>query len=110
MDEPKIIVLVKNKTYLTVKDTADVYGQCIATVYTNVKEMQALDRYKSVRIAINEDGTRLVNTLAYEDYLYVKKRLKHKNLAKRLPPYDPAVVREQHGEYKKVVTLDEVAL
>lgn len=106
--EPTIMILVKDSTYLTVKETAAKYSQSIKTVYRTVSEIKKLERYKSCRVAINEDACSLINTLVYEDYLYCRKRLKQRNLAKYIPPYDPAAVRMQHGEYKKVVKFDDV--
>lgn len=108
MDGPTILVLVKDTTYLTVKDIAKKYNQSLKTVYKIVSEIKGQDRYKTARVAINEDACSLINTLVYEDYLFYRDKLKHRNIARHLPPYDPAIVRAQHGEYKRVMKFDGV--
>ena len=108
MDGPTILVLVKDTTYLSVKDIAQKYGQSDRTVYKIVSEIKELDRYKNARVAINEDACSLINTLVYEDYLFYRDKMKHKNIARHLPPYDPAVVRAQHGEYKRAMMFEGV--
>ena len=100
------MVTIRGYTYLPIKGVAEEYGCCRATVYNNLKLIRQCDRYKDAWVTINDDGDQLVNTLVYEDYLRHRTELKNKNLARRLPPYDPAEVRRQRGEYKAVVSIE----
>lgn len=96
MDE--IIVLVKSRTYMLVRDMASWYGQSPQTIRRNVQSMRECGRYNTRFLVLDDEGKQLVNSLMYEDYLSCKTALKNKNLAKRLKPYDPQEVRKQRGE------------
>lgn len=101
------MVIIRGHTYLPIKGVAAEYGCCRATVYNILKEIKACDRYKDAWATINDAGDQLVNTLVFEDFLRHRTELKNRNLARRLPPYDPAEVRRQRGEYKAVVTIPQ---
>lgn len=100
-----ITVHVRGHTYLPVSGVAESYHQSKSTVERNLKGILDADRYRGYRPVINEDGDRLVNVLIYEDYLCYKARLKERNLARHLPPFDPAEVRKNWGEYKVPVII-----
>lgn len=100
-----ITVHVRGHTYLPVSGIADSYHQSKSTVERNLHGILDTDRYRGYRPVINEDGDRLVNVLIYEDYLCYKARLKERNLARHLPPFDPAEVRKNWGEYKVPVII-----
>jgi len=100
-----IIVHVRGHTYLPVSGIAETYHQSKSTVERNLKGILDTDRYRGYRPVINEDGDKLVNLLVYEDYLACKGKMKEKNLARHLPPFDPAEVRKNWGEYKVPVII-----
>ncbi len=85
---------------MSVKDLSDWYGYKRPTIYNILKEMETCGRYG--RIALNEYGDRLIDTLCFEDYLLHRTELKNKNLARRLPPYDPVEIRKRRGEYQMI--------
>ena len=100
-----VIVHVRGHTYLPVSGIAESYRQSKSTVGRILKEIQESERYKDYRVIINDDGDRLVNVLAYEDYLFYRTQLKNRNLARHLPPFDPAEVRRNWGEYKVPILI-----
>lgn len=100
MDE--VVVLVKSRTYMLVRDMASWYGQSPQTIRRNVQSMRECGRYNTRFLVLDDEGKQLVNSLMYEDYLSCKTALKNKNLAKRLKPYDPQEVRRQRGETIRV--------
>ena len=79
----------------------------IGAVYRILSEIRECDRYKDAWVTLNDCGDQLINTLIFEDFLRHRTELKNRNLARRLPPYDPAEVRKQRGEYKAVVTIPQ---
>lgn len=85
-------------TYLPVSKICERYGISRRTVYRFYEEIRNYDRYKKAWISINDEGTTLFNTLVLEDFLRHRTELKHKNLARRLQPYNPKEVRWQRGE------------
>ena len=105
MNDYSVVIHVQNHTYLSVAGIAESYRQSKTTVGRILKEIQESGRYKDYRVIINDDGDRLVNVLIYEDYLYYRTQLKNRNLARRLPPFDPAEVRRNWGEYKVPVII-----
>ena len=98
MDE--VIVLVKSRTYMLVRDMASWYGHSPQTIRRNVQIMRESGRYNNKFLVLDSEGKQLINSLAYEDFLAHKVELKNRNLARRLAPYDPAEIRRQRGEYK----------
>ena len=104
------ILSVRGTPYMSVKDLAEAYGMKPATIYSHLKLIEECGRYKNHRPKLNDNGAGdlMVNTLVYEDFLYFRSKLKNKNLAKNLPPYDPEEVRRCRGEYKQAVHLEEV--
>lgn len=100
-----ITVHVRGHTYLPVSGIAESYHQSKSTVERNIHGILDTDRYRGYRPVINDDGDRLVNVLIYEDYLCYKARLKERNLARHLPPFDPAEVRKNWGEYKVPIVI-----
>lgn len=98
MDE--VIVIMKSKTYMTVKHMAEWYERTEQTIRRDVKAMKETGRYNPRSLVLDDEGKQLINTLMYEDYLGHKTELKNRNLARRLAPYDPAAIRRERGEYK----------
>ena len=94
------MIIVKNRQYMTVKSMAEWYESSPQTVRRNLAAIKACDRYKNATVTINDDGDMMINSLVYEDFLEFKPKLKHKNLAKTLPPYSAARIREQRGELR----------
>ena len=105
MNDYSVVVHVRGHTYLPVSGIAEVYRQSKSTVLRILREIQESERYEGYRVIINDDGDRLVTVLVYEDYLYYRTQLKNRNLARRLPPFDPAEVRRNWGEYKVPVII-----
>lgn len=97
-EKVKIFVEYRSQQYLPVKDVVSHYCLSRSSVDRIVKEIEDCPRYKGQWISINEWGGKMINTLIFEDYLHYRTQLKNKNLAKGLPPYSPAKVREQRGE------------
>ena len=100
MTDQFFITVIGSKQYMSVKDISSWYGMSRPSVYGILKEMEDSKRYG--RIALNECGDKLVDTLMLEDYLLHRSELKHPNLARRLPPYDPVEIRKRRGEYQMV--------
>ena len=101
----QIVVLVKTSTYQSTKSLATEYGRTPQWVSKILSEIKGSDRYRSAWIETGGERDRLINTLVFEDYLYYRSKLKDRNLARKVPPYDPAKVRWQRGEYKEVLNL-----
>ena len=87
--------------YLHVRDAAKAYGMTPQALYRIRDKIAGLDRYKSAWTEINSGGHLMINTLVLEDYLRYRTELDNPNLARKLPPYDPAVVRWNRGEYEE---------
>ena len=85
-------------TYLPVNKIAEEYGMPKRTVYNIVAEMKSCARYEGVWVTLDGGRRQLVNTLALEDYLRFRQRLRYRNLAKTLPPYSATEVLKQRGE------------
>lgn len=96
----EIIVYVKGRVYISLKDAAEIYNRSIPTLRLYIKEMERSGRYDRKFITLDGESKLLINSLALEDFLSVKTELKNKNLSRRLPPYDPAAIRKQRGEYQ----------
>ena len=99
-----LVVSVKGTTYQSAKDLAAEYGRTPQWVSNILAEIKECGRYRSAWIYLGEKD-KLINTLVFEDYLFYRSKLKDRNLAKKVPPYDPAEVRRQRGEYKEVIHL-----
>lgn len=95
MDE--IHVFMKDRTYISLKDAGTLYNLSIPTLRLYIKQMKECGRYDKRFITLGEEKL-LINSLILEDFLSCKGSLKEKNLARRLPPYDPGVIRRQRGE------------
>lgn len=104
MTDQFIVIVNGGKQYMSVKDISAWYGMSRPSVYAILKEMETSKRYG--KITMNDCGDKLVDTLMLEDFLLHRSELKHPNIARRLPPYDPAEIRKRRGEYK--IPLEEV--
>ena len=96
MDE--VVVILKSRVYMSVRDMAAWYGQSPQTIRRNIQEMKQTGRYNNRYMVLDESGKWLVNSLMVEDYWAHKTELKNKNLARRLKPYDPKEVLRERGE------------
>ena len=105
MDKQVVVVLIKGTTYQTVKSIAAEYGRTPQWVSNILREIKDSGRYRTAWIESGGDKDRLINTLVFEDYLHYRSKLKDRNLARKVPPYDPAEVRRQRGEYKEVLQV-----
>ena len=85
-------------SYLTISKISELYGIPRRTVYDYLSEIEKCDRYRSAWVTLDGGRAKLVNLLVLEDFLRYRQSLKHKNLARQLPPYDPKVVKRQRGE------------
>ena len=103
-----IIMVVGSRQYMSIRDMSTYYGMKRPTIYGIVKEMRSCGRYRDDQISINDFGDKLIDTLAFEDYLLNRNALKNRNLARRLPPYDPAEVRKRRGEFQIVKDLSSL--
>ena len=101
------MVMIRGHTYLPISGVAEEYGFSKSSVYRILSEIKSCDRYGDAWVTLNDCGDQLINTLIFEDFLRHRTELKNRNLARRLPPYDPAEVRRQRGEYKAVVTIPQ---
>lgn len=99
----EVIVIMKSRTYMTVKHMSEWYEQSPQTIRRNVQAMKETGRYNNRYLIMDDERKQLINTLMYEDYLAYKTELKNRNLARRLEPYDPAEIRKQRGEYQYAV-------
>ncbi len=94
----------RSNTYMKISDLAETYHTSSQNAYLILKEIEASPRYKGHWITINDFGVRMVNSLVFEDFLHYRTELKNPNLARHLPPYDPAKVRAERGECRIVTT------
>ena len=101
MGEREAVLIVRSKTYMTVKSMSEWYEKSAQTVRQDVRRMREINRYNPKYLVLNEDGQQLINSLMYEDYLANKAAINAG--IKNLDPYDPAEVRRQRGEYKVVL-------
>ena len=101
MGEKEAVLIVRSKTYMTVKSMSEWYEKSAQTVRQDVRRMREINRYNPKYLVLNEDGQQLINSLMYEDYLANKAAINAG--IKKLDPYDPAEVRRQRGEYKVVL-------
>lgn len=94
--------------YLRAGDLCRKYNISPAMVTTLKKGIEALakTRYARAHPFINQGGDRFFNELVVIDYLEYRDRLNEKNLAKTVPPYDPAAVRFALGEYRTPIKDD----
>ena len=93
-----VVQIFQGRQYMSVRDTAELYGASKSTICRWLSEIKTLKRYKGHPVTVNDDGTQLINTLILEDYLINKAAL-HSGLEKHLDPYDPARIRRERGEY-----------
>lgn len=100
MDE--VVVILKSRIYMSIRDMAEWYGLTPQTIRRNIQTMRESGRYNGRYLVLDENGKWLANSLMFEDFLAHKTELKNKNLAKRLEPYDPQEVRKQRGETIRV--------
>lgn len=90
------------------EDLAKYLGISAPTVDARCKEMEEeikKGRY-SEKVITKTGGLKLINYLAFCDYLHYKDRLQNKNLRKTVPAYDPAAWARELGifaEHEKVV-------
>ena len=96
----EIIIIMKSRTYMTVKHMAKWYERTEQTIRRDVKAMKETGRYNPKSLVLDDEGKQLINSLMYEDFLAHKTELKNRNLARRLAPYDPEAIRRERGEYK----------
>lgn len=101
MGEKEAVLIIKSKTYMTVKGMSEWYEKSGQTIRQDVRRMRETKRYNPKYLVLNEDGQQLINSLMYEDYLANKAAINAG--IKKLDPYDPAEVRRQRGEYKVVL-------
>lgn len=101
MGEKEAVLIVRSRTYMTVKSMSEWYEKSAQTVRQDVRRMREINRYNPKYLVLNEDGQQLINSLMYEDYLANKAAINAG--IKKLDPYDPAEVRRQRGEYKVVL-------
>lgn len=101
MGEREAVLIVRSRTYMTVKSMSEWYEKSAQTVRQDVRRMREIKRYNPKYLVLNEDGQQLINSLMYEDYLANKAAINAG--IKKLDPYDPAEVRRQRGEYKVVL-------
>ena len=101
MGEREAVLIVRSRTYMTVKSMSEWYEKSAQTVRQDVRRMRETKRYNPKYLVLNEDGQQLINSLMYEDYLAHKAAINAG--IKKLDPYDPAEVRRQRGEYKVVL-------
>ena len=101
MGEKEAVLIVRSRTYMTVKSMSEWYEKSAQTVRQDVRRMRETKRYNPKYLVLNEDGQQLINSLMYEDYLANKAAINAG--IKKLDPYDPAEVRRQRGEYKVVL-------
>lgn len=101
MGEKEAVLIVRSRTYMTVKSMSEWYEKSAQTVRQDVRRMREIKRYNPKYLVLNEDGQQLINSLMYEDYLANKAAINAG--IKKLDPYDPAEVRRQRGEYKVVL-------
>jgi len=101
MGEKEAVLIIRSRTYMTVKSMSEWYEKSAQTVRQDVRRMRETKRYNPKYLVLNEDGQQLINSLMYEDYLANKAAINAG--IKKLDPYDPAEVRRQRGEYKVVL-------
>ena len=103
-----IVMVVASRQYMSIREMSTYYGMKRPTIYNIIKEMESCGRYRYDQISINDYGDKLVDTLAFEDYLLNRTSLKNRNLARRLPPYDPTEVRKRRGEFQIIKDLSSL--
>lgn len=101
MGEKEVVLIVRSRTYMTIKSMSEWYEKSGHTIRQDIKKMRETKRYNPKYLVLNEDGQQLVNSLMYEDYLANKAAINAG--IKKLDPYDPAEARRQRGEYKVVL-------
>lgn len=74
--------------YLRMNQLCRKFGMSRGTASKYVNEMLELDRYKNGAPELNLEST-YYSTLCFADYLQNRERLRNRNMAKLLPPYDP---------------------
>lgn len=82
-------------------DLAKYLGISAPTVDARCKEMEEeikRGRY-SERVITKLGGIKLINYLAFCDFLHYRDRLQNKNLRKTVPPYDPAAWAKELAIY-----------
>ena len=110
-NETVIMVQVKRCAYMLVKDMQKYYGKSNKIIYSELADLEKHeDRYQGFRIYLNNGaGHKMVNLLVYEDFLYYRTKLKDRNMARKVPPFSPADVRKNWGEYLTPVIVDQAA-
>lgn len=99
MASANVVIILQDKVYMTVSDTAKMYSRCERTIRNDIKAMKESGRYNNRMMVLDPEGKMLVNSLMLEDWMSVKHRMKHKNLARDLEPFDAAAIRRARGEY-----------
>lgn len=99
-----IVSHIHQKNYMTRKEAAIELGVSPGTIDARLREIEALkgSRYPETAV-IKSGGVKIVNYLVLIDYLMYADRLKEKNLAKRVPAYDPVKIAEGLGWYTEKI-------
>ena len=87
-----------NTIYIPVSEAAQAYHLSRSMIYKLLNEIEECDRYRSARAVLDLGNRKRVNVLVLEDYMFFRQRLKHRNVARTLPPYDPVETARQRGE------------
>ena len=77
--------------YMRLGQICKVFGMSRQTCAKYVREMLESDRYKNGTPELNLEST-YYNTLCFADFLQNRERLRNRNMARLLPPYDPRQV------------------
>ena len=83
--------------FTTAKALSAQCGLSPSTVRKYIDQMEKLDRYKDCWVIANTSGTKMVNVLAWDDFIFYRGRIEA-GLSKHLPPYNPKTVLQQRGE------------
>lgn len=103
--ENRFSIQLSGAVYLPIKEVCSRYSLSKSSVYSMLKEMEESQRYRKHWVTLNDGGDRLINCLVFEDYLRYRTELKHPNVAKMLPPYDPKMVRKERGDLEVITNV-----
>lgn len=83
------------KDFLTKAELAEKYGISKRTVETRIKGIiEQISKGRYNRYVIIEDSKLKINEYAFLDYCKYKKLLENPMLAKMVPPFEPALLKE----------------
>lgn len=110
MKDYVVVYVIGGKTYTHIKQAAEQYEMSVQSLYRILNKIETLDRYAGVNVfrTSNDSGDRMVNTLVLEDFLHYRAQIEAG--IKGIPPYDPALVRWNRGEYKTPLLSMETAM